>query len=868
MKVSNPRSLVEEVRAKNDIVDVIGRRIELSRTFKGLCPFHDERVPSFSVNPSGQYYHCFGCGAGGDVFDFVMRYEDKSFMEALLELAGQAGIPMSHPTAQERKQFEEERSIEDVLTESARFYHESLRAEAKDYLTKERGFTEEMIDHFRIGYAVGGLKEHLTGKSGFPLDLCITAGVLKRTEDGLVKDYFYKRIIFPNIRRGRVVHLSSRSLDGHEPKYLHLPGEIRYLYNEDAIASNKVYIAEGIPDCITAVQSGYPTVAVLGTSGFTRDDVPKFSRCETVYLCLDGDVAGREAAVKIGGMIGEKARIVQLPDRLDLNDFFRSYTVDDFEKLIASSQDVIKYELSLIPSDTDKTELPERLEPILKQLAHMDRVKAEAYLNYEIKPRFKLSKRDMDGYRELVSKCKEAPAQAEQKDNEVQYTAILDCLVDLVDDNGSPAFLVTGADGPSIVHQIEIDRTTYIPPPKEQIPWRLPRGEEVLIHYEQQQSHADMKADGILFDDLVHHHKSISELPSDDYYDLIAAWILHTYLQETTQYTPIICLFAVPERGKSRTGKGMIYIAYRGIHVESLRDAYLLRAAHDLHATIFFDVKDIWGKAEKSGSEDILLHRYERGAKVPRVLYPDRGPHKDTVYYSVFGPTVIGTNEGVHRILETRAIQICMPETSKRFENDVTPEAALGLKERLVAFRARHLGTSFPAANKPASGRLGDILKPLQQIIRLVKPGKEPSFLQLVKILEDERLMEKADSLEAEILAAVISLEDEIEKGMLPVKRITDELNEDRPERSKVSYHRVGWRLKAMGFQKAKTGKGSSAILFDEEKISGMERAYGLKKTPETSETPELPVEDSGDSGVSGNSDVLSGVCEGDSTPF
>jgi len=109
-------------------------------------------------------------------------------------------------------------------------------------------------------------------------------------------------------------------------------------------------------------------------------------------------------------------------------------------------------------------------------------------------------------------------------------------------------------------------------------------------------------------------------------------------------YTPIICLFAVPERGKSRLGKALIHVAYRGIHVESLRDAYLVRIANNFGATVFFDVKEIWHKAERYNSEDILLHRFEKGAKVARVLYPEKGAFKDIVYFRIFGPTIIATN--------------------------------------------------------------------------------------------------------------------------------------------------------------------------------------------------------------------------------
>ncbi len=855
MKDIEFRDLIERVGEQTDIVQVIGQRIALDRHNKALCPFHQEKTPSFSVNPRGQYFHCFGCGTGGDVFRFLELYENKPFMEVLSELANQADTPLTVLTPEDRQRIAEVRTIEDILTETAMFYHQNLTQEVRNYL-KERGFTEETISRFQIGYANGKLWGHLIEECRFRLDLCLKAGVLKKKEGEGVRDYFYRRVIFPNLKRGRAVHISSRSLDGQEPKYLHLPGEVRYLYNEDALSNRAVYITEGIPDCLSAVQAGYPAVAVLGSSNFKPEYLPKFSRCETVYLCLDGDRAGEEGALKIGGLIGERARIVSLPEGLDLNDYLKDHPKEDFESLVASAKDIIKYELSLIPPDTDKIDLPQRLEPVLKKLARMEKAKAEAYLSYEIKPRFKLKKEDIDGYRELVNKYRREEVKATGlrdaiPKTEPVYTALFDGLVDLVEHNASPAFLVKEGDSLSILPQIEREGVLYIPPPKEQIPWLLPRAEEVLKLYELQEALPQRERDGALYDDLLAYHKQISELPSEEYYDLIVAWDFHTYLLEAVQYSPIICLFAVPERGKSRTGKGMIHVAYRGIHVESLRDAYLVRVAHNLRASLFFDVKDIWQKAEKNGSEDILLHRFEKGAKVPRVLFPDRGAHRDIVYYSIFGPTVIGTNEGVHRILETRAVHINMPETSKRFEKDVTPELSLPFKERLIAFRARHLGETLADIPKPAAGRLGDILKPLQQIIRLVKPERESSFLRLIRQIESEKLIEKADSLEAQILTVLVRLEDQVERGMLPVKKITDAFNEDKSERSQVTYQRIGRRLSAMGFKKARASDGASAIIWDDGNIERMREVYGLRKTSETSETSGVGADVSDDTDVS-----------------
>ena len=289
----NFRDFVERVKELTDIVEVIRQRISLDRNHKALCPFHLEKTPSFSVNPSGKFFHCFGCGIGGDVFKFLELYENRTFMNVLSELANDVGLSLSSLTSEDENRIREDRQLEDILAETARFYHQTLTSEAKDYLTKVRGFTEETISRFQIGYAIGGLREYLIHKCRFPLDSCLKARVLRRRDGGVTTDYFYHRIIFPNIKRGRVVHLSGRSLDGGQPKYLHLAGEIRYLYNEDALSNREIYITEGIPDCISLVQAGYPAAAVLGSSNFKLEYLPRFSRCETICVSM-GTKLGRK----------------------------------------------------------------------------------------------------------------------------------------------------------------------------------------------------------------------------------------------------------------------------------------------------------------------------------------------------------------------------------------------------------------------------------------------------------------------------------------------------------------------------------------------------------------------------------------------
>ena len=198
----------------------------------------------------------------------------------------------------------------------------------------------------------------------------------------------------------------------------------------------------------------------------------------------------------------------------------------------------------------------------------------------------------------------------------------------------------------------------------------------------------------------------------------MACNVFLSYLQDHSDihYLPMILFYAVPERGKSRTGKAITYISYRGVHVVDLREANLFRFSQNLKATLFCDVMDLWKKAEKGDGVDILLSRNEKGARATRVVYPDRGAFKDTVFYNIYGATLIATNEAVHKILDSRCISINMPNKPANYENP-TPEKAQELKERMTAWRARVMNKSLPEINtiEGLSGRLWDFARPLLQ---------------------------------------------------------------------------------------------------------------------------------------------------------
>jgi len=487
--------------------------------------------------------------------------------------------------------------------------------------------------------------------------------------------------------------------------------------------------------------------------------------------------------------------------------------------------------IEAIPRDTSRAELPDRLEPIMEEIAKLDPARAEVCLS-KIQFWFGLRRPEVEAYRRMLrQKQKELESTNTTPAVNVIMTADFPGAVDVAQSNGEIVFVVRKGNQVLVESEHEHEGTKYIPPPKAQIPWLPPRADEILRWYQRD-------TDDRLYEDLLNYHRAISDLPSAAHYHLIVAWVMHTYLLEFFHYSPILWFLAVPERGKSRTGKGMIHVARRGIHVECLREAYLLRAAQDLKATLFIDVMDLTRKLERSGSEDILLLRFEKGAKVPRVLHPDKGPHLDTVYYDVFGATIIGTNEPIQHILETRSVPIIQRQSHKRFENEVTPEGGRSLRERLIAFRARHLGGALPEVGKPMPGRLGDILKPLLQVVALAQPDHVSTMQELFRDLQKARLAQKAESLDAQILLAVQDCGQLATDGLIPVGDIVDHMNKEKSDKERLTTQKVGRRLVALGFERTRTGRNYAAILNDPDRLARVMATYGLQETPQTPQTP------------------------------
>lgn len=427
-------------------------------------------------------------------------------------------------------------------------------------------------------------------------------------------------------------------------------------------------------------------------------------------------------------------------------------------------------------------------------------------------------------------------------------------LVDLVQtDDGQPMFLVleqAAQGGLAVVEEYEDaqaasdDPRILVPPPLPAIPWRLPRASEVL-------GWAAPGADDPrqLYEDITACLKAHGQLPvlkhadyPDAYYDLETAFTFHTHYLEPAAYSPVLALVGPVERGKSRNGRTNIYLSRRGIHTETLREANLFRDSQDRAATLFLDATSLWKKAQQLGCEDILLNRFERGAKVSRVLYPERGPFEDTKYFDIFGPTILASNEPLGRILDTRCIPIPMPLAPDGVEYPVPNEAELlPLRERLTAWRARQMLAGWMPAPlpKPAGSRLGDVLLPLAQIVAAVASDRLPAFRALAAHLERARRQERALSWEAAVISAVVELRDEVKGGLLLVAVIANRVNIGRPEKEALTNRQVGDVLRLLGLTTKKGHANKAALVWDEAAIGRLASHYADRET-DAEEIPDV----------------------------
>jgi len=369
-----PDDIVEEVREKNDIVDVISGYVKLQRkgsSYFGLCPFHNEKSPSFSVSPDKQMYYCFGCQAGGNVFTFVMEYENYSFPEALKMLSDRAGVklPEQEYSKEARKQQDLKTQILELNKQAAKYYYYQLRTEngrqAMDYLTG-RELSDETIKKFGLGFAnkySDDLYKYLK-KQDVSDELLKESGLVNVDEKHGMYDKFWNRVIFPIMDvNGRVIGFGGRVMGDGKPKYLNSPetkvfDKSRNLYGLNIARTSRkkcLLVCEGYMDVISLHQAGFNNaVASLGTALTTQHASLLKRYTEEVILTYDSDEAGVKAALRAIPILkaaGLSARVLQMQPYKDPDEFIKILGADAFEERIAQAENSFMFEVAILQTN-------------------------------------------------------------------------------------------------------------------------------------------------------------------------------------------------------------------------------------------------------------------------------------------------------------------------------------------------------------------------------------------------------------------------------------------------------------------------------------------------------------------------------------
>lgn len=372
---------LDELNARCDIVDIVSRYVSLKKkgsNYFGLCPFHNEKTPSFSVAPDKQMFYCFGCGKGGGPVRFIMDAEGLDFTDAVRFLAKEYHMEVPETGSSPQTRHLRERTLQ-ALTEAARFFYAQLYspqgAQALEYFQKRR-LSRKTMNNFGLGYAPDSFHDLLDAmtQKGFTKEELETAGLITRGQNGTYFDKFRNRVMFPIIDiRGDVIAFGGRVMDDSKPKYLNSPETIVFNKRRNLFAMNRAkktkseyfLLAEGYMDVIALHQAGFDSaVASLGTS-LTEEQARLLSRhTKTVIVCYDADTAGQSAAqraIDILKKTGIRVKILKIPGAKDPDEFIKAKGPDAFRKLIEQSDNDVRYRIEAAKDKYDFTEDDQRI---------------------------------------------------------------------------------------------------------------------------------------------------------------------------------------------------------------------------------------------------------------------------------------------------------------------------------------------------------------------------------------------------------------------------------------------------------------------------------------------------------------------------
>ncbi len=404
-----PSSFIQEVRSRTSIVGIVGQTVKLKRRgneYWGCCPFHHEKTASFSVSDEKEYYHCFGCGAHGNVFDFLQKNQGMSFIESVEYLARQAGMEIPRASAQDYERERKKTGLTEALEAACKFYEDQLQKPAGRqglYYLQRRGLDDKIIKRFRLGFSPAGnaLKAHMI-REGFNEETLIDAGLLTRPNGGENPyDYFRNRVMFPIAdKRGKVIAFGGRVLDDGEPKYLNSPdtpvfskGDNLYalhLSGEQARKMQEIIVVEGYMDVIAMAAAGITrAVAPLGTAMTERQIQLLWRYAPEPLCCFDGDTAGQRAAARAADRVlpllkpGHSLRFITLPDNQDPDEYIKEHGKTSFENFLQTQNRPLFKQLWQMLLTDRALDTPERKAGLSKDIEEcLEKIKDPSVKNF------------------------------------------------------------------------------------------------------------------------------------------------------------------------------------------------------------------------------------------------------------------------------------------------------------------------------------------------------------------------------------------------------------------------------------------------------------------------------------------------------
>lgn len=719
-------------------IDDLKQRIRLKELFGTsermvCCPFHQEKTPSCSVNHEKNLFRCWGCDKAGSPIDFLVYRDGISDAEAIRRLAEMAGVELEPPTPEYVARLAADRRREECLAFAADHYHQVLieSGPAMKWLL-DRGFTQDTIKRYRIGYADRSLTKLVRanpiparlGDMGITAQDFVDCGLVRPNSryPGRYHDFFFDRITFPVVHRGRVVHMAGRCFpdDPEQIKYLNLPTNdadgkplpnsrpLDWLYAEDNVTADEVVAAEGLPDSLTWLQWGFKTVGALGTQGLKKH-VKKFRHCKRVYLPWDSDAAGRKGMLETAGLLAQElengdAYMVPLPDGPnDSNEWLQAgATADDAKEILKLAK---PYPLALIESidpDAKPNEKTEQLEPVFRALARKKIEEQAAYTNI-IKSRLKINS---GAIREAIRRIQNEMAKpvAKKEDPGSAFTFTWNqprYMVPALDFHfNSPAvanvtvFLETkvrqATEDGRVIEKLEMEpvliKSSYLEAghqveatpirmmelaPEEAR--RIPTRNIVEGRWRPSPKHPHSVANFItgkvkeldvprLFDDLVDLFQSYIWFPNAYDHKVLAAWTMMTYVHRLFDSLGYLHLHGVKASGKSQTARLLEELCFNAKKTSSGTESTLFRSVESNCRTYFVEEAEKLSNPKPGTSAEAIgllcNDGYKQGANAERNEQDPKTKGWVPVSYDTFSPKVFASINPLNPVLASRCIQI------------------------------------------------------------------------------------------------------------------------------------------------------------------------------------------------------------------